>query len=89
MNGLKRGLEQMADFLNWLFWAITNQQDDALIDLIGVARVWFREMTGAQIEAKQYSVQSLVLAIVLGRDPFAGSRALFREVKDKYASARG
>lgn len=84
LNGFRRGLEQMADFLNWVYYAIAQQDDDLLLALMNVARVWFKELTGAQIEARSYSLQSIIIAIALGRDVFAGSRALFREVKEQH-----
>lgn len=84
LTGFNRGLQLTADFLNMLFWAMKTENQDALFDLLGVMRQWFKELTAADIEARSYTLQNVVMAIVFGRDPFALSRAMFRDVAAKY-----
>jgi hypothetical protein len=84
LSGFNRGLQLIADFLHLLYWAITTQNDDATLDLLNVARQWFKELTGAQIDAKSYNLRSIALSIALGADPFSVSRAMFRDIAAKY-----
>lgn len=84
LNGFNRGLQLIADYLHLLYWAITTQNDDATLELLQVARQWFKELTGTQIEAKSYNLKSIALSIALGADPFSVSRAMFRDVAAKY-----
>lgn len=84
MNGFKRGLEYIAEFLQWIYWAVTTQNDAATVELLHVAVQWFKELTNANIEARQYNVQGILVALAFGRDPFIVSRQMLQKVKETY-----
>ena len=86
LKGFKRGLEQIADFLKMEHTAVTAGNEDAQLALMQVRAMWFKELTGASIEARQWNMKNIALSIAFGHDPFSASRAMLREVKETHFS---
>lgn len=75
--GARRGLEQMADAVKMTVAAIRSGDAGTLSDMGGVLELWLAEATDAAGVVKDSAVDGLIL----GTDPFRGSREALRKVK--------
>ena len=80
MNGINRGLQLIADWMRLVIAATAKSNAEALMDAIGVARVWLAETVDGTGKVRLSSV-----ALLLGADPWRGSRAAHRALYDKWS----
>lgn len=79
-NGLKRGVQLIADFLRMYLHAIERGNLQAIKDGSSIARQWLHETTN---EAGQVALNFTVLAFG-GSDPWKVSRQMLEKYKTEY-----
>ena len=82
--GLKRGLEMIGACLSKLHRAEATGNAECADACWDVVRVWFGEAFTLGLGAKRITLRSFGLAVLLGADPFAESRAAWREVESQF-----
>lgn len=86
LKGITRGFDLMLELLRLLVWAVEKQNAEAITDCIAVIYAWYKETTGAALDfsgaVKKSNIN--VFKLLAGTDPWAGSRAKFQIVANKF-----
>lgn len=83
LNGLKRGLQMIADALSMRYRAQLAGNTGAVLAIDAVFSTWFSEVTGTALGVRNVDVRIAMGNLLFG-DPFQGSREQFRAVKVTY-----
>ena len=79
MGGFTRGLQLIAGFLKILLLAAGRSNSEAMLDALGVARIWVGETVD-----EAGAVRVNVWALLAGADPWRDSRSAYRELDQKW-----
>lgn len=80
MNGLKRGLQLIVDFLRALFVAMEKGNSEATLEAVSIGKQWLRETTDVA-----GIVKISAWTLLFGADPWQDSRKMYQAFHLKWA----